>query len=193
MVVTDLDETLLRTDKTISKYTIDILKSVRKQGIKIIFATARGDSTKVVNIRVLNENEIKAASEVTISCTGYSRGFIGQSEDVIREWLDTENSQLFVAEVDENIVGLCFVILYGFDSEKGTILWIRELVVNPNHQSNGIGRQMIVHGINWGVENGAKRSFLACDAENYKAIKLYEKLGYRKKDGRGQINMELII
>lgn len=46
MVVTDLDETLLRTDKSISKYTIDIIKKIRSKGIKVIFATARGDSTK---------------------------------------------------------------------------------------------------------------------------------------------------
>lgn len=46
MIVTDLDETLLRTDKSISKYTIDTIKKVRKHGIKVIFATARGASTK---------------------------------------------------------------------------------------------------------------------------------------------------
>lgn len=46
MVVTDLDETLLRTDKSISKYTIDVIRKVRRYGIKVIFATARGDSTK---------------------------------------------------------------------------------------------------------------------------------------------------
>lgn len=46
MIVTDLDETLLRTDKSISKYTIDIIKKIRSKGIKVIFATARGDSTK---------------------------------------------------------------------------------------------------------------------------------------------------
>lgn len=48
MVVVDLDETLLRTDKSISKYTIDIIKRVRNRGVKIIFATARGDSTKLL-------------------------------------------------------------------------------------------------------------------------------------------------
>ena len=48
MIVTDLDDTLFRTDKSISKYTIDIIKKVRKMGIKTIFATARGDTTKVL-------------------------------------------------------------------------------------------------------------------------------------------------
>ncbi len=40
------------------------------------------------------------------------------------------------------------------------------------------------------MENGAVRSFLSCDIENTKAIKIYEGLGYRRKTGRGQINME---
>ena len=41
MIVTDLDRTLLRTDKTISSYTAEILNLCRERGIKIIFATAR--------------------------------------------------------------------------------------------------------------------------------------------------------
>lgn len=48
MVVTDLDETLLRSDKSISKYTFDIIEKVRDTGIKVIFATARGGSTKTL-------------------------------------------------------------------------------------------------------------------------------------------------
>lgn len=48
MVVTDLDDTLLRTDKSISKYTIDIINRVRKHGMKFIFATARGGSAKAL-------------------------------------------------------------------------------------------------------------------------------------------------
>ncbi len=46
MVVTDLDDTLLRTDKTISPYTMGVIKEVRQRGIKVIYATARGISTK---------------------------------------------------------------------------------------------------------------------------------------------------
>jgi Cof subfamily protein (haloacid dehalogenase superfamily) len=41
MIITDLDETLLRSDKTISDYTVDILKKCQFKGIKIVFATAR--------------------------------------------------------------------------------------------------------------------------------------------------------
>ena len=41
MIVTDLDNTLLRTDKTISDYTAGILNKCRQNSIKIAFATAR--------------------------------------------------------------------------------------------------------------------------------------------------------
>lgn len=42
MIVLDLDGTLLRDDKTISKITVPTLKKCREEGIKIVFATARG-------------------------------------------------------------------------------------------------------------------------------------------------------
>ncbi len=41
MIAFDLDGTLLRDDKTISDYTLNILDECQKQGIKIIFATGR--------------------------------------------------------------------------------------------------------------------------------------------------------
>jgi Cof subfamily protein (haloacid dehalogenase superfamily) len=42
MIVTDLDDTLLRRDKTVSEYTRDVLRRCRKKGIKTVIATGRG-------------------------------------------------------------------------------------------------------------------------------------------------------
>jgi hypothetical protein len=41
LIVSDLDRTLLRTDKTLSAYTLDVLNRCRGLGIKLAFATAR--------------------------------------------------------------------------------------------------------------------------------------------------------
>ncbi len=41
MIVLDLDRTLLRSDKTISDYTIRVLKECKRIGIKIVIASAR--------------------------------------------------------------------------------------------------------------------------------------------------------
>ena len=40
-IITDLDRTLLRTDKSISEYTVNILKKCRENGILIMTASAR--------------------------------------------------------------------------------------------------------------------------------------------------------
>lgn len=48
MIVTDLDGTLLRTEKIISDYTKNILTQCRKSGIKTTYATARGGSANEI-------------------------------------------------------------------------------------------------------------------------------------------------
>lgn len=40
-IITDLDRTLLRTDKTLSEYTLDIMRKCHDRGIAIMAATAR--------------------------------------------------------------------------------------------------------------------------------------------------------
>ena len=47
MIVVDLDGTLLRNDKTMSKYTINALNQCREKGILLAFATARGGDAQV--------------------------------------------------------------------------------------------------------------------------------------------------
>jgi Cof subfamily protein (haloacid dehalogenase superfamily) len=41
LIATDLDRTLLRSDITISNYTMSVLKRCKDRGIKLVFATAR--------------------------------------------------------------------------------------------------------------------------------------------------------
>ena len=44
LILFDLDDTLLHSDKSISGYTIDVLKKCQSKGIYIAFATARGET-----------------------------------------------------------------------------------------------------------------------------------------------------
>ena len=45
IIVTDLDNTLLRRDKTISDYTVSVFARLRERGIRTAFATSRSMST----------------------------------------------------------------------------------------------------------------------------------------------------
>lgn len=140
-------------------------------------------------IRKIREKEYNIVSDITRSCKGYSRGYTGETAEWIKEWSESENSCIFAAEMNNEIIGMCCVNLYGFESEKGAVLWLRELAVKPEYHSQKIGLNLAAFAISWGKSNGAVRSFLACDADNVKAIKLYEGLGYERKTLHGQVNM----
>lgn len=44
VIASDLDRTLLRTDKSVSAYTLDVLRRAREKGLKFVAATARAES-----------------------------------------------------------------------------------------------------------------------------------------------------
>ena len=71
MIVTDLDGTLLREDKSISAYTKDVISKCRTAGIKLAFATGRGTAFKVApkelfDGRVTNNGAIARVGEAII-------------------------------------------------------------------------------------------------------------------------------
>ncbi len=63
LVVTDLDRTLLRTDKNISDYTVSIFKQCRERGIVTAIATARSEVSAKRYIDRINP-------DIVISCGG---------------------------------------------------------------------------------------------------------------------------
>lgn len=144
-------------------------------------------------IRPIEPKDYLQASMITKKCINLSRGFFGDEQDFIKGWDESEHSCILVAERNKSIVGVCLLNIYGFKDEKGPVLWVRELAVDPQYHNQGIGYQLAVEALCWGSCNGAKRSFLAADKENQNAIRIYNKLGYKNTDDIGQINMALVI
>ena len=58
MIAVDLDETLLKSDKTISNYTAEILSICQQHGILVVFATARSESDCTQHIDAINPDAI---------------------------------------------------------------------------------------------------------------------------------------
>ena len=58
MLVTDLDKTLLRGDKTISEYTATVFRRCREAGMKIVFATARPERNLAQFARIIQPDAI---------------------------------------------------------------------------------------------------------------------------------------
>lgn len=138
----------------------------------------------------LREDECAEVSAVSKSCEGQSRGVNGESEQWFRYWLKGENNEeknmsatdyaVLVHKIDGKIVGFCCTCIYGHDSEKGAVVWIRWIDVTPEYQGRGIGRNLLMQTLQYGAEHKAKRAFLAVDSENKNAVKLYENIGFVK-------------
>lgn len=93
----------------------------------------------LVVIRNSRPEDYSKISLLTKSCEGFSRGLHGEDIEFIKEWNEEKHSCVLVAELDGAAVGVSFVNMYGFGTEKGPVLWIRELAVEPKSQNRGIG------------------------------------------------------
>ena len=66
-IVTDLDRTLLRKDKSISAYSADVLKLCREQGILLMAASARPLRDVEAYRAMINFDAVTAANGAVIS------------------------------------------------------------------------------------------------------------------------------
>ena len=147
------------------------------------------------DIEFVANNEYKEASDVTLSCRYQSRGFSGQSKEWIQQWVNnrvvdyTKDCNVIVKKINGTIAGIICVGIYGHDSAKGPILWVREVAVKPEFQKRGIARELVGQAFKYGLEKGATRSFLTADECNYGAIHLYKSMGYEADENDREINM----
>lgn len=127
--------------------------------------------------------QAKELSNISQACSGLSRGFFGETEEWVKEWL-IEN-EIIVKYIHGKLIGFCCVSIYA----EGTMLWIRELAVHPDFQGKGFGKELMGMAIQYGLSKGAQKSFLAVDIENKTAIVLYEYYGYEAKVNEIEVQM----
>lgn len=152
---------------------------------------------EVCKYSLINEKEIESVSQVTMDCKEQSRGFQGESPEWVKSWIDgtegglvnAKEMTILVHRENDEVVGIVCVAIYGHDSDKGAILWVRELAVTPRAQGKGIGRSLLKRALSYGLEHGAKRAFLMADECNYNAKKLYEDIGFVPSKDEVQIDM----
>jgi Cof subfamily protein (haloacid dehalogenase superfamily) len=70
MIITDLDRSLLRNDKTISKYSIKVFEKCRQNGFIIAFATARPIRSTVEYIEIIKPNGVIFHNGAIVSANG---------------------------------------------------------------------------------------------------------------------------
>lgn len=152
-------------------------------------------------IEFLKECDCREASEVTLSCRDQSRGFSGQTEEWIKQWIQgvepsiaatgCKDSAILLHREDGHIAGIVCVATYAHDSEKGAILWVREIAVRPEYHRRGIAKKLLTQALSYGKSHGAKRAFLMADECNDHAINLYNNMGFVANKDEAQNDMIL--
>jgi len=95
MIVTDLDETLLKTDKSISEYTKSVFRRLRERGVLFAFATSRSARASE-RFRAMITPDIDITSGGAIATMDGKTLFraaidIGTANSIIRELKENEN------------------------------------------------------------------------------------------------------
>lgn len=70
MILTDLDGTLLRTDKTVSELSLKAFELCRQRGIMIAVATARSEQSAGKYLELLKPDAVISNGGATVSCGG---------------------------------------------------------------------------------------------------------------------------
>lgn len=102
------------------------------------------------------------------------------SKRVLSLSLSSSFQQVWIAEIDEEgdkgTGGSLILYLY-----KRTIR-IFSIVVDPKYQGRGVGRLLLEHAENIGMQKGAERLSLEASADNKKLIDWYKKFGFESTE-----------
>lgn len=149
------------------------------------------------SINMLSIEDAKEAAAITRSCRLQSRGFLGETTEWAKNWMQgkdpntsyCKHSAILATKHEIIITGIVAVTLYNFDKPEGPTLWIREVAVEREFQHKGYGKQLLSQAFAYGARYNAAKAFLMADVLNTNAISLYQQFGFSYTEDAGQIDM----
>ena len=109
------------------------------------------------------------------SACGLIRPWNDPCKDIQRK-LAVHDSGFLVGTVNERVIAS---VMAGYEGHRG---WINYLAVDPIHQRNGYGRQMMLAAERFLTAAGCPKVALLLRAENAGVKSFYQKLGYAADD-----------
>ena len=98
-----------------------------------------------------------------------------------RSRFDTADSAVFVAEIENQIVGFAYIerdpLNYAELLENGA--WLHDLYVDEHAREEGVGKALIDAAAEAAKQMGAEKLLLTVAAKNSAAQKVFEKAGFR--------------
>ena len=96
--------------------------------------------------------------------------------------LDDPNAIVLVAEHDGKVIGYVFGAVEGYDylSLRGPAGVVHDVIVDPQHRGNGVGRLLLTEILAVFKSRNAPRVVLSTAEHNSGAQRLFERMGFRR-------------
>ena len=143
------------------------------------------DSLIIIKATIKDIKEI-----VSIKVNGWKSAYIGiidenylnnmsEEEQIKKYEIVYSLNDLFVAELNNEVVGFCRVIDYTKPEFEDTEIdcEIREIYVRPDIKRIGIGSKLFNYVLDYFRNKNKKKLYLGVFENNYKSRKFYEKMG----------------
>jgi GNAT superfamily N-acetyltransferase len=93
----------------------------------------------------------------------------------LRALIAVDDGEVFVADHDGEVVGICTVVLDLESVRFGLRAWVEDLAVHPDHRSAGHGKALLDAAKDWGRERGASHLELDSGESRGDAHRFYER------------------
>lgn len=133
-----------------------------------------------MNIIELKIHSLSYTEVINALCKQLSSSSGNISENYLRQIIESENSHLFLAIENEDVLGMLTVGVY--KTPTGIKAWIEDVVVDNKARGKGLGRKIIQHAIDFTKSIGASTLMLTSNPARVAANELYQSMGFELKD-----------
>ena len=129
-----------------------------------------------MSIRLMTIDDYEKVYELWKSCAGMGLNNLDDSKEGIGKFLKRNPDTWFVADADNNIVG---VIIVGNDGRRG---YIYHTAVNPQYRKQGIAKSLVDTAMTALQKIGINKAALVVFDRNEIGNDFWEKMGFTIRD-----------
>ncbi len=129
-----------------------------------------------MNIRIMTISDYESVYNLWLSCSGMGLNNLDDSKEGIERFLKRNPDTCFVAEYENNIIG---VIIAGNDGRRG---YIYHTAVNPEYRNKGIATQLVENTVTALKNQGINKVALVVFEKNEIGNAFWEKIGFTERN-----------
>lgn len=92
---------------------------------------------------------------------------------------DCSNCCIMVAELNQQIAGMCTAQILVSTAEGGLVALIEDLIVEESYRGHGLGKELLSAIEGWAMTQGVRRLQLLADRNNLPALNFYRKMNWK--------------